>query len=183
MVVDPSKARARWALPLLKVLPGQRFNVQLAGERWWFFGSHWLERLYLCVGEGCEGCVFGMPRVMGYRVAYLQTPESRRTVLLEAPVSSVAKFESLAAMEGLSADSGAFLCLTRKHRRCAVAMEPVDEGGCVEAKPLSDVCTINALALIFALPQTEAGEIPRAWADRVKSIAHARLVAALAKVK
>ncbi len=183
MVVDPSKAPARWALPILKVMPGQRFSVVLAGSKWWFFGSHWLDRQYLCTGSGCEGCVYGVPRVMGYRVGVLLGGQRPRTVLVEAPLTSVGRLESLAQMEGFECGRGATIELSRKHRRAGVALEATAPEVSPLEKPLTDQHTIGALAVLFGLPAIEEREEPPAWAARVESIAHARLVAALAKAR
>lgn len=183
MVVDPSRAASRWSLPLLKVMPGQKFEVVLGGTRWWFFGSHWLERQFLCVGVDCEGCVYGAPRVMGYRVALLDGGGKLRPVLLEAPLPSVSRFESLAAMEALCFERGARCELTRKHRRAGVTLEAAVPLPDPCAERLTDQQTVGAVAVLFNLPTIEEGEPPMTWAERVRLVAHARLVAAIANQK
>jgi hypothetical protein len=183
MVVDPSKVGTRWALPILKVQPGQRFRLLLGGSRWWFFGSHWLERQFLCVGGGCEGCVFGVPRVMGYRAALLEGGQKRRAVLLEAPLTSISRMESLAGMEALCCDAGATLEATRRHRRAGLCLEAVAPEPEPDAMRLTDQHTVGAVSVLFSLPPIEESEEPPAWAARVQNVDLARLVAAIAKVK
>lgn len=183
MVVDREKAAARWALPILKVMPGQRFRLLLGGSRWWFFGSHWLERQFLCTGPSCEGCVYSQPRVMGYRAALLLGGQKMRAVLLEAPLPSVARMESLAQMEGFAFEVGATVEASRKHRRAGVCLEAASPETDPVAMRLTDQHTVGAVSVIFSLPPIEESESPKEWAARVERVAHARLVSALAKAK
>lgn len=183
MVVDPAKAGSRWALPILKVVPSQRFEVVLGGSRWWFFGSHWLERQFLCTGASCEGCVYGQPRVMGYRASLLLGGQKRRAVLLEVPLPSVSRFEALAAMEGFACDVGATVQVTRRHRRAGVCLEATTPEVDSSAMRLSDQHTVGAVSVLFNLPAIDETESPKEWASRVESVAHARLVSALARTK
>jgi hypothetical protein len=183
MVVDRNHVSTRWALPILKVMPGQKFRVLLGGGCWWFFGSHWIERQFLCTGPQCEGCVFGQPRVMGYRAALLVGGQKLRTVLIEAPLTSIGRMESLAGMEGFSCEVGSTVEITRKHRRSGMCLVAVGSETEAYAMRLTDQHTVGAVSVLFSLPPIEEAESPKDWAGRVQSVAHARLVSAIARAK
>ena len=183
MVVERSQVATRWALPILKVAPGQRFKLLLGGSKWWFFGSHWLERQFLCTGASCEGCVYGQPRVMGYRAALLMGGEKMRSVLLEVPLTSIARCESLAQMEGFAFEAGACVEATRRHRRAGMCLEALGPEVEPAAARLTDQHTVGAVSVLYSLPPITEEESPMSWAARVEAVAHARLVQAIAAAR
>jgi hypothetical protein len=179
MLADPAQARARWALPLLRVLPGASYLVELAGARWFFFGAHWLERGLLCIGEACPGCAVGVPRVLGYRAAILRDGNRRRNVLVEASAGAVSGLEGLLCAESVVNDVGCPVEVTRRHRRSPVRLEPAVDLAFGSSVALDDSVTLNAVALLYNLPLATPGEPAAEWASRVRRVAEGLLVRSL----
>lgn len=179
MFAPPSAARSRWALPLLKVSGGGRATVALVGERFWYFGSHWLDRMYLCAGDGCPGCMHGPPRTMGYRVVMVQHPTRWNPALLEASCLSINQLEGLAAMESLQVEAGLIVDVSRKTKRSPVRLEPASSQASVQVKAQKPFIALNAVALLFGLPLMSEVEEPADWAERSREVAAGRLAAAL----
>lgn len=179
MVVEMDNARARWALKVLRVLPGMREGVVFGPGRWIAFGTHWVERLMLCPGEECVACGFGPPRVMCYRPGVLAVPGRCQPVLVEAPVSSVARLEGFMRMESIALDAAIAVDVSRPHRRSAIRIEPSGKQPAADAVPLGELVAVNACAVLFGLPLCGEGESARDWACRVRPVAASRLGAAV----
>lgn len=179
MLVDSVPNRACWALPVVKVVPGVKFRLVLGGTRWILFGSHWLDRLYLCTGSDCPGCVYGRSRVMGFRVAAWCPPLRPTALLVEAPFSSIARLDGLCLMDDLRVDDQLLVEASRTHSRSAIRLEPLSQATDEERTNLTDIHTLNAVAVLFGLPELASDEDHVAWADRIRPVAHARLSAAL----
>lgn len=181
MLVVPVPNRACWALPVVKVVPGVKFRLVLGGTRWICFGSHWLDRLFLCTGEDCPGCAFGRPRVMGYRAAAWCPPLRPTALLVEAPLSSIARLEGLSLMDNLRTDDHLVVEASRTHSRSAVRLEPLGQATDEQRTNLTDAHTLNAVAVLFGLPELGFDEDAVSWCVRVKPIAETRLCGALAQ--
>lgn len=180
MLASLKDARARWSLALLKVPPGPHYRVELGGSKWMVFGSHWLNRMLLCSGDGCPGCVGGAARVMGYRVVLLQEPQRRRPVLLEASCGAIAGLQGLLAGEGREEEPGLTVEVFRRHRRSPLRLEPLVEVPLTTGVPLDDAVTVNAVSVLYGLPLMAPGEPTADWASRVQPVAAAQLGHAIA---
>ena len=177
ILMDPRTSRARWALPLLRVVAGQRVVIALAGSKWFYFGSHWCDKMLLCSGDGCPGCLQGAPRMMGYRACRVFTGHGWSPALLEASCGAIAGLQGFQVMEGVDGEAAKCICVTRRHRRSPLRLEPEDGVSMPDAVSLPDHVTLNAVAVLYGLPTMQAGEESSQWAVRVQPVARGFLAA------
>lgn len=180
MLVSDRDSRSCWALGVLRVAPSQVVRVSLQGDRWWFFGSHWFGRVFICSGDGCPGCMVSQPRVMGYRVGLVEGSARWRPYLVEASSGTVAGLDGFCTMEGYGSVGGLVVEAGRRTKRSPLRLEPVSADGPTLPADRATPATLNAVAVLYGLPLMQAGEEPADWADRVRGVAAAHLSAAVA---
>lgn len=179
MVLMNGDCRAAWSLPLVKLPGGAVFEAALQGASWLFFGSHWLKRVLLCSGDGCPGCVVGVPRVMGYRVCLVRGAERWRPALLEVSSGAVSGLAGFLEMEGVADVPGLVVELRRRGKRSPLRVEPISTGGAVSSHLGEVRALVNAIAVLYGLPLMSPEEEVKQWSERVRPMAAAHLVTAV----
>lgn len=166
-------------LGLLKVPGGSRVRCILQGERWLYFGSHWLGRVLLCAGDGCPACRCGASRVMGYRLAVWCDGERRVLYVLEASSGAIAGLDQSAKFHGLDVEPGLEVEIGRKGKRSPLRFEAMRLTATMLQPGDAEVTLVNALAVLYGLPVLMPGEDAAAWAQRVQPVASSHCAAAV----
>jgi len=171
-------ARAAWALPLLRVAPGQVTQLTVQSESIIYFELHWLDKNYVCPGDGCPSCCESLARMKGYFIALVHVGDRSTSCLVEAPPSSIQRLLDQIAMEQGVLKPGLQLTVHRRAKNRSVSFDLGDEGGRVIDQLTPDHRTLSATAVLFGLPLPRREETTDEYVLRAEPVARNLLLMA-----
>lgn len=155
----------RW--PVLRVVPGHSFAVELLAGDWLRLSTHYCGRTVLCAGEEiCACCGLCGPRSYWYLPVLVEP--GRRQAIVELSSTASADLEQRARFEGGKIAAGLCATLSRKTTRSSVRCEVT------EFKPRERVLSfdvwVSYVMAIFGLPGLRENEPLETYSQRVHSL-------------
>lgn len=181
-VFSPPVGSVQHALPLLRCGAGGTVKMVLMAPAPLSFGVHWVNRSYVCVGDGCPLCEHQRPRIANWILAKPMIGSKFGLLgLLEMSGVAWERLAGLLKMEGVQTPLGAYIEVSRKRANSPLICVPLCEPS-VNLVPLDQERTLDALVVLLKLPPREPQELIPAWAERTRPLlanlaANAALVA------
>lgn len=169
-IFTPPVGSVQHALPLLRCGAGGSVSIVLLAPTPLSFGVHWVDRSYVCVGDGCALCEHQRPRIANWILAKPMIGSKFGLLgLLEMSGVAWERLAGLLKMEGFQSPLGAFIEVTRKRANSPLVCVPLDRDP-VKVVALDQERTLDALVVLLKLPPRLPLETLLAWAERTRPL-------------
>lgn len=156
------------ALPVLRIRAGDKVGLRIISIDLPWVQTHFVDRQYLCPGEGCPLCFSRAVREHGYLIVQTTTYREKRVYLLEVTPSTYEHMRSLALLEGEMRLLGLEVEASRRRANSPLRLEYVGHSSLPKDCLVSRLKILTALAVLYQLPSPYEGEGDFAWAARVR---------------
>lgn len=174
-----SNAPETRSLPVLKIKTTRGAVVVLQMDAPVWFGTHYLDKQYLCSGADCPACIDRALRIKGYMPILGGDPENLRPGMLEFSTSTWDRLLGRGNALEILIGRGTTVEATRRKAKSPLALEPLPNRGQLDFTLESQEHLVSCIAVLHRLRPLRDGESAVEWEATTRDARRSLITAAI----